>query len=211
MRDKISACLTVGNEESNIRRCLESLKWVDEIVVVDSFSKDRTVDICKEYTDRVYQHEWRGYVGQKKLIKEMADAMVTSGMKDAGYEYVVIDDCWQVSRNAEGNIVPDPQRFPSGMKALADYVHSKGLKFGLYSDAGTATCGGLPGGRADGRTHPVPPDAPVPLARADRARRGGARVRRGVTAGLRSAPFSRSPTLAAPCRGYRSRDERVPG
>jgi len=72
MRDKISACLTVGNEENNIRRCLESLKWVDEIVVVDSFSKDHTVDICKEYTDRVYQHEWRGYVGQKKLIKEMA-------------------------------------------------------------------------------------------------------------------------------------------
>ncbi len=71
-RDKISACLTVGNEENNIRRCLESLKWVDEIVVVDSFSKDRTVDICKEYTNRVYQHAWRGYVGQKELIKGMA-------------------------------------------------------------------------------------------------------------------------------------------
>lgn len=72
MRDKISACLTVGDEENNIRRCLESLKWVDEIVVVDSFSKDRTVDICREYTDRVYQHAWRGYVGQKELIKQMA-------------------------------------------------------------------------------------------------------------------------------------------
>lgn len=72
MCDKISACLTVGNEENNIRRCLESLKWVDEIVVVDSFSKDRTMDICKEYTDRVYQHAWRGYVGQKELIKKMA-------------------------------------------------------------------------------------------------------------------------------------------
>jgi glycosyltransferase involved in cell wall biosynthesis len=72
MRDKISACLTIGNEESNIRRCLESLNWVDEIVVVDSFSKDRTVEICKEYTSRVYQHEWLGYVGQKDLIKKMA-------------------------------------------------------------------------------------------------------------------------------------------
>ena len=72
MREKISACLTVGNEENNIRRCLESLKWADEIVVVDSFSKDRTVDICKEYTERVYQHTWRGYVGQKELIKSMA-------------------------------------------------------------------------------------------------------------------------------------------
>ncbi|MBI2439867.1 MAG: glycosyltransferase family 2 protein [Lentisphaerae bacterium] len=72
MRDKISACLTVGNEESNIRRCLESLKWADEIVVVDSFSRDRTMEICKTYTDRVYQHEWRGYVDQKDLIKKMA-------------------------------------------------------------------------------------------------------------------------------------------
>ncbi|MGI6087628.1 MAG: glycosyltransferase family 2 protein [Kiritimatiellia bacterium] len=72
MRDKISACLTVGNEEANIRRCLESLHWVDEIVVVDSFSQDRTVEICREYTERVYQHAWLGYVGQKELIKQMA-------------------------------------------------------------------------------------------------------------------------------------------
>lgn len=72
MRDKISACLTVGNEENNIRRCLNSLAWVDEIVVVDSFSTDRTVEICRQYTDRVYQHKWLGYVGQKELIKKMA-------------------------------------------------------------------------------------------------------------------------------------------
>ena len=83
----------------------------------------------------------------EKLVRGMADAMVTSGMKDAGYQYVVIDDCWQVRRDANGNIVADPERFPSGMKALADYVHSKGLKFGLYSDAGTATCQGRPGSR----------------------------------------------------------------
>jgi len=72
MREKISACLTVGNEENNIRRCLKSLSWVDEIVVVDSFSKDKTFEISKEYTTRVYQHEWLGYVGQKQLIKKMA-------------------------------------------------------------------------------------------------------------------------------------------
>jgi alpha-galactosidase len=83
----------------------------------------------------------------EKLIKEMADAMVTSGMRDAGYVYLVIDDCWQVDRDAGGNIQPDPQRFPSGMKALADYIHSKGLKFGLYSDAGTLTCQKRPGSR----------------------------------------------------------------
>ena len=76
------------------------------------------------------------------LIKSVADAMAASGLKDAGYQYVVIDDCWQVSRDENGFIVADPQRFPSGMKALADYVHSKGLKFGLYSDAGAKTCAG---------------------------------------------------------------------
>lgn len=79
------------------------------------------------------------------LIKETADAMVANGMRDAGYQYVVIDDCWQVSRDASGTIVVDPKRFPSGMKALADYVHSKGLKFGIYSDAGSKTCQGRPG------------------------------------------------------------------
>lgn len=81
----------------------------------------------------------------EKLIREQADAMVASGMKAAGYQYIVIDDCWQKSRDADGNIQADPERFPSGIKALADYVHSKGLKFGLYSDAGALTCGGRPG------------------------------------------------------------------
>jgi alpha-galactosidase len=79
------------------------------------------------------------------LIKSVADAIATNGMKDAGYQYVVIDDCWQVSRDENGFIVADAQRFPSGMKALADYVHSKGLKFGVYSDAGSKTCAGRPG------------------------------------------------------------------
>jgi len=81
-----------------------------------------------------------------EMIRGMADAMVKSGMKDAGYKYVVIDDCWQVERDKDGNIVSDPQRFPNGIKALADYVHSLGLKFGIYSDAGSKTCAGRPGG-----------------------------------------------------------------
>jgi alpha-galactosidase len=93
----------------------------------------------------------------EKLMKEMADALVSSGMKDAGYQYLVIDDCWQVRRDAGGRIVPDPDRFPSGMKALADYVHGKGLKFGLYSDAGTGTCQKRPGSKdhetIDARTY----------------------------------------------------------
>ena len=78
------------------------------------------------------------------LVKGIADAMVSSGMKDAGYRYVVIDDCWQVDRGADGVIVPDPERFPNGMKALADYVHAQGLQFGLYTDAGPKTCEGRP-------------------------------------------------------------------
>jgi len=81
----------------------------------------------------------------EQLIRQQADGMAASGMKDAGYQYIVIDDCWQKSRDADGNIQADPERFPSGIKALADYVHSKGLKFGLYSDAGSQTCGGRPG------------------------------------------------------------------
>lgn len=93
----------------------------------------------------------------ESLIREMADAMVASGMKDAGYEYIVIDDCWQVGRDSQGNIIPDPERFPSGIKALADYVHSCGLKFGIYSCAGSMTCQRRPGSRGyqfqDARTY----------------------------------------------------------
>jgi alpha-galactosidase len=76
----------------------------------------------------------------EKVVRETADTMVSSGMKDAGYQFVILDDCWQTGRDANGNIVADAERFPSGIKALADYVHSKGLKFGIYTDAGTMTC-----------------------------------------------------------------------
>ena len=81
------------------------------------------------------------------LIREIADAMVTSGMKDAGYIYVNIDDCWHGERDADGYIQADPVRFPNGIAFLADYVHFKGLKLGIYSDAGTLTCQGRPGSR----------------------------------------------------------------
>lgn len=81
----------------------------------------------------------------EQTIRETADAMVVTGMRDAGYRYVVIDDCWQVARDANGALVADPARFPHGIKALADYVHSKGLLFGIYTDAGTNTCQGRPG------------------------------------------------------------------
>ena len=78
-------------------------------------------------------------------IRATADAIASNGMKAAGYRYVVIDDCWHGARDANGFITEDKTRFPSGFKALSDYIHSKGLKFGIYSDAGTKTCGGRPG------------------------------------------------------------------
>lgn len=78
-------------------------------------------------------------------VRATADAIVSSGMRDAGYAYVVIDDCWHGPRDADGFITADKEKFPSGIKALADYVHSRGLKFGIYSDAGRHTCGGRPG------------------------------------------------------------------
>lgn len=82
----------------------------------------------------------------EKVLRETADALVSSGLHDAGFNYLVIDDLWQGGRDsATGELYEDKQKFPSGMKSLADYVHSKGLKFGIYSDAGTKTCGGMPG------------------------------------------------------------------
>ena len=79
------------------------------------------------------------------IARRIADAMVSSGMKEAGYQYVVIDDCWHGKRDENGFITADPVKFPAGIKALSDYVHSRGLKFGIYSDAGRKTCGSRPG------------------------------------------------------------------
>ena len=81
-----------------------------------------------------------------QLIRETVDMMVTEGYRDAGYEYIVIDDCWSLrERGKDGELIADPEKFPYGMKALADYVHSKGFKFGMYSCAGVRTCAGYPG------------------------------------------------------------------
>ena len=82
------------------------------------------------------------------LIKTVADAMIKNGMRDAGYNYIVIDDGWEAAqRDSSGTIIPDPGKFPHGMKVLGDYLHLHGFKFGLHNCAGTETCAGLPGGR----------------------------------------------------------------
>ena len=90
---------------------------------------------------------WNKFQGNisEEIIKGIADAMVASGLSEAGYQYINIDDCWHGQRDADGFIQCDPKKFPNGMKALADYVHAKGLKLGIYSDCGTGTCAGLPG------------------------------------------------------------------
>ena len=89
-------------------------------------------------------NSWNLFEGDisEDLLKEIADAMVETGMKDAGYEYIIIDDIWQGGRDNRNNIIPDPEKFPNGIKVLADYVHSKGLKLGIYSTAAQKTCAG---------------------------------------------------------------------
>jgi alpha-galactosidase len=94
-------------------------------------------------TPQMGWNEWNtfGCNSNDSLIRVVADAMVSSGMAAAGYQYVNLDDCWSArTRDADGTLQPDPTKFPNGIKALADYVHSKGLKMGIYSSAGTAGC-----------------------------------------------------------------------
>jgi len=119
------------------------------IALVVPFQRANGLDNGLAKTPPMGWNSWNkfGCNVSEDLIRSMADALVASGMRDAGYQYVVIDDCWQVSRDKDGNIVPDPQRFSHGMKALGDYIHSQGLKFGIYSDAGTLTCQKRPGSR----------------------------------------------------------------
>jgi alpha-galactosidase len=81
----------------------------------------------------------------EQLVREMADAMINSGMKAAGYEYLCIDDYWHGGRGLDGALFPDAKRFPRGIKPVADYVHSKGLKLGMYTDTADRTCGKQPG------------------------------------------------------------------
>jgi len=118
------------------------------MLISPAFAQENAVSKGLALTPPMGWNTWNKFACNvsDELVRGMADAMVKSGMKDAGYQYIVIDDCWQVSRDATGNIVVDPQRFPNGIKPLADYVHSVGLKFGIYSDAGAKTCQGRPAG-----------------------------------------------------------------
>lgn len=104
-------------------------------------------------------NSWNKFGGSinEDIVKQIADAIVLNGLDKLGYNYVILDDHWHGERDSDGNIQPNPERFPSGMKALGDYLHAKGLKFGIYSDAGTMTCGLCPGSKGyeyqDARTY----------------------------------------------------------
>jgi alpha-galactosidase len=90
---------------------------------------------------------WNLFEGNisEEIVKQLADAMVETGLKDAGYEYIILDDLWHGGRDENGYVYPDPKKFPDGMKVVADYVHSKGLKFGIYTDIAEYTCAGMVG------------------------------------------------------------------
>ncbi len=100
------------------------------------------------YTPPMGYNTWNTFGAEinEKLLIELADALVSTGLRDIGYDYLVIDDCWaEKERDENGKMVPDKNKFPNGMKAVSDYIHSKGLKFGMYSCVGTMTCAGYPG------------------------------------------------------------------
>jgi alpha-galactosidase len=92
-------------------------------------------------------NSWNHYACNisETLIKSTADALVSTGLRDIGYNYLNLDDCWALNRTANGTIVADPAAFPSGMRALGDYIHARGLRYGIYTDLGTKTCAGRPG------------------------------------------------------------------
>jgi alpha-galactosidase len=106
-----------------------------------------SVSAQKAQTPPMGWMSWNLFEGNisEQSVKEITDALISSGMYDAGYEYVIIDDLWQGGRGADGKLFPDPEKFPNGMKALADYVHSKGLKLGIYTDVAEFTCAGKVG------------------------------------------------------------------
>jgi alpha-galactosidase len=126
-------------------RTARLLLWLALAMTAAPASAQKFAELAR--TPPMGWNSWNHYGCQidEALIRGTADAMVANGMRDAGYVYVNIDDCWQGERDADGFLQPDPQRFPSGIKALADYVHARGLKLGIYSDAGAKTCGGRAG------------------------------------------------------------------
>ena len=126
-----------------MRRLSTLLLILGTILSVEGLRAQKYEELAK--TPQMGWNSWNKFACDinEELIREIADAMIEKGIADAGYVYINLDDCWHASeRDADGFIQCDAERFPSGIKALADYVHERGLKLGIYSDAGTHTCGG---------------------------------------------------------------------
>jgi alpha-galactosidase len=131
-----------------LRRLFVVRLWLVIMALAVTPAVGHTLDNGLAKTPPMGWNSWNKFACKglnEKVVRETADAMVSNGMKDAGYQFVILDDCWQTGRDANGNILADAERFPSGIKALADYIHSKGMKFGIYSDAGALTCAKRPG------------------------------------------------------------------
>ncbi|WP_205411202.1 glycoside hydrolase family 27 protein [Mucilaginibacter pineti] len=132
------------NTKQKARTAIHCLAIFLNLISITAHAQNAHYDAVLVATPPMGWMTWN-YFGDKineKDIKEMADAMVSSGMLDAGYHYLMIDDGWQGGRDSKNEMIPDPVKFPSGIKALAAYVHSKGIKLGVYSDAAQLTCGG---------------------------------------------------------------------
>jgi hypothetical protein len=109
------------------------------ISIKSIYSKDHIMPSSLASTPPMGWNSWNtfGHAINETVVRETADALVSTGLKDHGYNYIVIDDCWSIKdrRDGNGDLIPDPEKFPNGIKALADYVHEKGFKLGIYSDA----------------------------------------------------------------------------
>ena len=117
------------------------------LFIISIFGKIISLDNGLGRTPPIGWNSWNkfGCKISEKIIIHTINELKESGLKESGYKYINIDDCWQRSRHQNGTIIPDRTAFPNGIKPLVDYDHSKGLKFGIYSDAGYYTCKRRPG------------------------------------------------------------------
>lgn len=126
--------------------CIAALLWLvcfNGGIAESSVFRNKLLENGLARTPQMGWNSWNHFQCSidEKLIKETADAMVSTGLAALGYHYINLDDCWaEQNRDSQGNLVAKGSKFPSGIKALADYVHGKGLKLGIYSDAGDLTC-----------------------------------------------------------------------
>jgi len=139
---------TSADSSFNISSVVMMVIAIAVCVTSNGYSADSSLGIELAPVPPMGWNSWNAFKKdiEEDKIKAIADAMVSSGMRDAGYTYLVLDDAWMASeRDKDGRLTADPEKFPSGMKAIADYIHSKGLKFGIYEDRGRLTCQQLPG------------------------------------------------------------------